>query len=441
MYKFWTIVSLLLGMLIQKSAGQEAWSADSCVTYALEHSLQAESQALTLDDTKHTLTEASLQFLPSIDAGVGLNTNFGRSINPETNTYINTSNLSNGFNLEGYLPLFDGLRNINGVRIAKLSKLREEVGTQQVERTITINTLTAYYQVVFAQGTLRIAEEELVESKHNLRKKQVEQEVGLSNVSEVAQLQSQVAQGEYNVIYYRGMIEKAMVTLKQEMNFPFGEELIVEGQKSNVESPETSDQRLATTTQSVVEAQPEVQMAKANCKIAKLQLSQAKAQMAPRLGMSGGLSTGYSRILEGYDGAQVGYADQLRERLGEYVQVSLQIPIFGGLSRMKNVSRKRNAYERAQIETQQKMREVEQIITETIIDLESYEQQCEQSVKNVESNTLAYETTRAKFDEGLVSVVDLQTTQTLLSKARFDQLKAEMNYAMQEKIVALYFNE
>jgi len=116
----------------------------------------------------------------------------------------------------------------------------------------------------------------------------------------------------------------------------------------------------------------------------------------------------------------------------------MNIPLWGGLSRRKEIQRKKNHYHRVRIEKDEKTREIEKLVFEALIDLDSFEKQCQQSVVNVKANKLSYRTTEAKFKEGLATVIDMQTTQTNLSRAKIGQLEAFLNYLMQRRVVDYY---
>ena len=420
---------------------QPIWSVDDCMRYAVKNSPSAKKQELLNDDAKKNLTEATLSFLPTIGASTGVSASFGRSINPETNNYINTSYLGNSFGVSASISIFDGLRTLNGYRIAKVSKLREELATQQVDNQIATQTMATYYKAIFCYGALSIGREELKDSQKNYEKKKTEYEIGLANISDLSQLESKVSQSEYNVIYLEGTYKKSLIELKNEMYYPLKENLPIDTLGNAPAGIMGAKENTNTIIVSAMDVLPDYKISVANLKVAKYNVSTSKAMLFPSIGASGGISTGYSTVLEGIDTGQPGYATQLRDKMGQSVGISLSLPIFGGLSRQKNIQRQRNAYKRARIDSEQKLRDIERLVIEAVIDLESYEKQCNQSIQNVKSNNISYKTTKMKFNEGLSSVIDLQTTQTNLSRAKVDQLNAFLNYLMQRRIVDFYKGE
>ena len=433
------ITLILFGLLVSsESFAQKMWKLDDCMRYAVENSPLSRKQALVEDNARKTLTEKTLGFLPSISASTSLSANFGRSIDPVTNTYASVSNFGQNYGASAGVDIFNGLQVVNGYKIARYSNLREKMSSEQIDNQIASSTMSSYYRAIFAYGALEIAKQELEEYKKNHLKKKVEFEVGLANISDLALLESNVSQGEYNVIHLSGLYQKSLVELKNQMFFPLNEQLPIDTISNSVVGINNSNENVGEIVSLAIQLLPDYNIAKQNERISQLTLSTEKALLFPRITASGGISTGYSKILEGSNAQQTPYGEQLKNRLGEYVGVSVSIPIFNGLSQQKRIQRARNDYEKSQIESEEKYREIERLVIESVIDLESYEKQCNQSISNIKSNTLSFSTIEAKFNEGLVSVVDLQATQTNLSRAKIDQLKAFLNYLMQRRLVDYY---
>ena len=433
-----SIVLLSLIFSCGSVASQEIWSVDGCMQYAIENNSELKKQLLNQADAKSTLTQSKLAFIPTISASTSVGTNFGRSIDPGTNTYISTSNLGNSYELYGEVALFNGLQTVNNFKIAKVSKLREELTTQQIENQIATQTMSAYYRAIFAYGAYKIANGELTDNREMCARERVRYEVGLANISDVAQLESRVSQSEYNITNLEGVYRKSLLELKDKMYLPLDHDLTIDTLSSTptqiVATRESFEQVYAIALFEL----PEFKIAENDERIAELNLSTAKAKLFPRFSLGANINTGYSKILDGYDLPQDGFQTQFKNRMGQYLGVSVSIPLWGGLARQKEIQRQRNSYKRVKIERNETSREIEKLIFEALIDLDSFEKQCQQSIANVKANELSHQTTEAKFVEGLATVIDIQTTQTNLSRAKIDQLQAFLNYLMQRRIVDYY---
>ena len=70
-------------------SGAQPWTMRQCMQYAVEHNHEVKRAALDLDNYKASKTGAIGRFLPYVDGNIGTQYNFGRAIDPETNTYTN----------------------------------------------------------------------------------------------------------------------------------------------------------------------------------------------------------------------------------------------------------------------------------------------------------------------------------------------------------------
>lgn len=101
---------------------------------------------------------------------------------------------------------------------------------------------------------------------------------------------------------------------------------------------------------------------------ALIDLKSAKWKFSPSLSLYAGWSTSYYTYpgMEGY--VPTPFYSQFKNNGGEYIQLSLSIPIFDKLSRFSNLRRKENAYSKASLNYEQKVREVEAEVARAIQD-------------------------------------------------------------------------
>lgn len=77
---------------------------EECMRYAVEHSPAVQRQAYTNRNYRQNYIESVAALVPSVSGTVGASTSFGRSVDPETNTYTDVSNFDNSYSLSGSCP-------------------------------------------------------------------------------------------------------------------------------------------------------------------------------------------------------------------------------------------------------------------------------------------------------------------------------------------------
>ena len=116
---FTTVLSFALAASVM--AQDKIWSLDECTRYAVENSPKVKQQLYINNTYKAEHQSAIASFLPSINTQVDAQYRFGRSVDPETNTYVNTSTFNNGYGAYASLPLFKGGQLINQWRLANVN--------------------------------------------------------------------------------------------------------------------------------------------------------------------------------------------------------------------------------------------------------------------------------------------------------------------------------
>ena len=129
----------------KKEIKHDSMTIRDCIQYALDNSLKLKSQKTLTEDEKDNRIQAILQaFTPGISAGTHAYSNFGRSVDPETNTYVSTASFNNGYAISGEMTLFNGFEAVNNIRIARTSVKMGKEREQQLADEICLATIEAY---------------------------------------------------------------------------------------------------------------------------------------------------------------------------------------------------------------------------------------------------------------------------------------------------------
>ena len=84
-------VVFLLSLFASQAVAQQEWTMRQCMQYAVAHNHQVKNAELELDSYLATKKETIGRFLPAVDASIGIQYNFGRAIDPETNGYTDVT--------------------------------------------------------------------------------------------------------------------------------------------------------------------------------------------------------------------------------------------------------------------------------------------------------------------------------------------------------------
>lgn len=419
------------------ASGQtQLWGLEQCMQYAVEKSPTAIRQQLATANLKLDYGQAIMSQLPSLSGSVGATASYGRNINPADNTYTNTSTFQNTYGLNAGLTVFNGLQLLNQTRIARISKLRGLQNQQQVEDQIAINTMQAYFDLSYVMGTVTLSRERLETSRVNLLLGQRMLEIGMKDLSDVAQLEADLAEQEYNLLKTENDLRTKELKLKEVMNFPLEGELVIDTvSRYGTPIPETT--QLSELVQYATEAMPGAQMSKMDVRISKLRFSTNKWRLLPTLSVSGGIGTNYNAKIVGGDGGEH-FGDQFKDHYSKSFGGTLSIPIFQGWSRTSDLLRSRNNLRSVEQDRIQNIREIAVEVEQAVLDLNGALSEREQAARRVKASELAYKAAQRKYTEGMISVIDLQTTSNQLLSAKATLLNSELTWQAKRKLVDYY---
>ena len=421
-------------LTVVSANAQNAWTMQQCMQYAVENNHEVKRAELELDSYKAQKSGAIGNFLPSIDAGVGAQYNFGRAIDPETNTYTDVSTFYNGYSLSASLPVFDGFGRLHALKAAKASVLMGRASLRQQQDQTALNVLQAFTNVAYYEGLVKMAEEKVQETTLLLKQTQVLEEVGRKSAADVAQVESQKAEADYELTHQQNLLASALLELKKDMNFPLADSLRLS--INEITARDARDYGSLPTNRNLV---PELQQAYHSIQVSRHEWRQARASLLPSLSLSAGLSTTYYKTLQSDNAAS--FSNQLKNNMGEYIGATLSIPLFNRLQTITSIRRAKNNYKMAREAYEQKQLELEKLSREAWLDWQGYLKQTEQMLHKVEADSLAHQLTRRQFEEGLSTAIDLRTTSAQLLNSKATLLQCQLMAMVKEQLVRYYNGE
>ena len=436
MMKRLLITIYAIAAVLQLSAS-EPWSVERCMQYAADHSHTVRQQQFALEDSRAAKTQAIGAFLPSVYGSVDGQMNFGRAIDPSTNTYTDVSTLYNGYGLQASLVVFDGLQRYNNLRLAKANVAMGRSGVRAEKDDVALKVYKAYMDLVYCEGAVSQTAKKRDESHELLRQTSVMAEVGQKSDADVAQMRATLAADEYELAHMQSQTTKARLALKQLMGFPVDSALAVI-------QPSFDDEPLTTEDASQISAfaatdNPRILKAQQNVEAARYSLRAARGALLPTISLSGGVSTSFFRNMD--KGGHASFSSQFRNNAGEYVGLSLSIPLFDRLASYSTIRRRKTALLQAQENLAYEQSELRRIIVEAASDVENSTKEVEKIQEQVEADSIASRLTTRKYEEGLASSIDVKTAAVTLLQSRVRLLQSQLTMAYNKKLLAYYKGE
>lgn len=426
-----TLLFFLTAMIQVYGQENKKWTLQECIDYGVEQSLEMRRQMLVNKTDNTNLRSAVLDVLPGVSGSTSIGYNFGRNIDPNTNTYTDTRSMANNYSVGASLNIFSGFSAINTIRYNNVSRMKGLKDTEKLANDIAIRIMQAFYDLAYAEGLIGISEEQFENTRLQLKRMERQHELGIKPKSDLFDIQAQLAEAEYNLISNQNSKATALISLKQLMNYAPESELEIEASSQDA-IPVLTDPNVNEVFEKVKEELPEVIAAEYQVRAAKLDLYVKIGDLFPSINLSGNINTGY------YDIGAGGFQSQFKNNTGKAFGLSMEIPIFSGLRRQANIRKANYTFQTQEIALQEKLQTVYKEVQQSIQDFKAASQEFAMAQKKVSFNSLSYMANQKKYEQGLVTIIDLNTSANNLLTAKNDLLKARLTFGIKKRMVDFY---
>lgn len=418
---------ILLIATLWLNCGAQQLSIDSCMRYAAVHNHDARTAAIGLVSSRLSRQEASAAMLPSVGASIGAQYSFGRSIDPATNTYSNLRSFSNTYSLWLNAPLFSGGRLVNDFRKARASESVARSALESKRDLAAIAALDACINALYYQELTKIMEEKHAESLDALRQARRMKELGLKSAVDISQSEAQEADDDYSLTAATAQWQSALLALKSAMAYPLADSIAVampaalSGYIADGITPRADN--------------PTMMEAEARVEEQRLGMLAARGDLMPSLTLNAGISDYY---YSHHNAVNETFRQQMDVNFGQYVGVTMSIPLFSGLSRINGYRRSRCSYAAAQVALERTRYKYESDFAQAVLDRDNYAKEIVKMERKTAADSTAYALARRKFDEGLMDALDMRRSADNWFAARTELLRCRLLFDAKRRLVNYY---
>jgi outer membrane protein len=161
-YNRFSILALILaGSITGPVLAQERITLKRATELVLENNLQIKQAKFSEAISEVNLSQSKLAIYPTLNANTGLNFNYGRSIDLNSNQFINRAITSNNATVISNTNLFQGFRRMNEISQNKVQLEADKSNTQKVKNDLVLAVVTNYLSVLNAQDLLTASRQQL----------------------------------------------------------------------------------------------------------------------------------------------------------------------------------------------------------------------------------------------------------------------------------------
>ena len=433
------LATLFTLALATTASAQQTWTLQQCLDFATEHNIQVQKNRISQQEASETLKQSRAALFPTLSASVSQSLGY-RPFQEATmmvqNGMATASNKkvteSGSWGLNANWTIWDGGINRKNVEAAKLQGELAETQTAQSLNSIQEQIAQLYVQILYTTESKRVNEKLAETAQQQLDRGRERYNVGDLAKADVAQLESQLAQAQYDVVNAETQIAGFKRQLKELLQLDITQSFDVAGE-------ELADERALApvpTKESVYNAalqqRPEIRAAQLQAESADLQLDIAKRGYYPTIGMSAGIGDSH------YSASDDSFGEQMKRNLNGSVGLNVSVPIFDARRNRTAVEKAKLQKTSAQLDLLNQQTTLGSNIENLWLQATSAQERFRAASVAVQSQETNYELINEQFKAGLKNIVDLLQARDNLLQAQQNRLQSKYTTILNTQLLRFY---
>ncbi len=434
---FWISVLLLLFCFGKTSAQGKKWTLEDCINYAVTNNIGLQRQRLQTEIAEVNSFKSKMDLLPSLNLGSDASIQYGRSVDPVSNSITFLQNFRNGYQLTSNIRLFNGFAALNTISANRFMLKAGLENEKIVRNTLIVDIMGQYYQVLYSRGLENASKMQLdLSEKQQFRiRKMVE--TGKEALSKQYEIESQASTDKLAYTVAHNNASQALTTLKQMLQLETGSEFDILIPELNTVL--ISDYNFNTDSIYSIAAVtlPRLKEIEYELKASKKQIAAARGSLAPSLSLGGQIFTGYYTLLNDTS-AHSSFSNQMKNNFGQAVAVSINIPLFNNYSTARNIKLAKIRKNDTELRLEQEKNNLFTDIENACLNYNRGKDEFAAANANFDYNTKSFNAVEKKFEAGLVDVTDYSAAKTTLFKAEAEALRTKLQLLIRKLTIQFY---
>ncbi len=440
---------IILSCLLLLPAGMKAeddmpkqWTLRNCIDYALEHNITIRRNRINVESTQEDVKTAKADFLPSLSGNISQrivnrpNSASGTIISGDNITTSESKTSYNGsYGIDANWTVYNGSKRVNTLKQQQLNSRIAELTVDESENSIEENITQLYVQILYSAEAVKVNESTLEVSRKEFERGQELFNAGSIASSDLAQLEAQVSNDNYQLVTSQTTLQNYKLQLKQllELDGDFEMDLFLPPlDDSSVLIPlPTKDD----VYQTALNLRPEIESSKLNIEASDMNIKIARAGYIPSLSLSAGIGTTNA------NGNDFSFSEQVKQNWNNSIGLTLSIPIFDKRQTKSAVNKAKLQRQTSELDLMDNQKTLYKTIESLWLSANSAQQQYVAATQKLKSTQASYALVSEQFNLGMKNTVELLTEKNNLLSAQQETLQAKYTAILNAGLLRFYQGE
>lgn len=417
-----------------------SWTLSDCISYALAHNIQLRKQEAGIQSSRADVAESKAAWLPSLSVGVSQALQY-RPFQENASSFVNgnlassaadKATQSGNYGINAAWTVWDGGTRQLNISSSELSLRQSELQLTQQANSIQEELTTLYVQILYLQEAVDVNRTLLQQDSIVLERGRQMLQQGQISKADLAQLESQLSSGLYNVVNAETQVANYTLQLKQLLELGPTDEISLAAEPPADASCLTPIPAKLEVYESALRQRPEVKSGELAVEQSKLQEQIARRGYLPTVNLTGGV--GDSHVT----GGNQGYFQQMKQNFNANVGLSLSIPILDNRQTKSRIERAQAAGLTSQLDLEDTRKQLYERIETYWLNATNGQAKFRAATANVQALQTSYDLTQEQFRLGLKNIVELLTSRASLLNARQELLQDKYTTVLNRTLLDFY---
>ena len=449
------------------SAQVKQYTLKECVLLALENNISIKQSELELESAEIDKDDAMGSFFPRVNAQSQHIWNNGLSQNITNGLIENLTTQFSSFGGNIGVTLFNGRQNINQLSRANLNLIARQYQLEDMKDDTSLFVANAYLQVMFNRELNQVQRYQLELAKQELERTQLSIESGILTPVEVYEIEANIATQEQAVVQAENAYRLSRISLAQLLLITDYENFDIAKENFDIPFSDILTETPRAIFEKALTQRNDIKLGITNLEIAEKDIDLAKGALMPTLSAFYNYNTRISysdRFIETgnliqtpigivqENGATVvsqfpereitgplSFGNQFTQNDGQSYGLSVNIPIFNGLSIKNNIKRRKLNLKRLENQLEQTKLDLENTINQAYNNTRGSYKFYDASEKTLIARKQAFDIAKQRFEAGVLNSFDYVQARQRYQIAASDIIRAKFDYIFKLKVLEFYF--
>jgi len=423
--------NLFFILFINLLPAQQSWTLKDCLDYAPANHPLVKKSAVNIQKNDRQISASKGMLLPSIDAGINHNYNFGNGINQQNNQREAINTQTDNLYAQANWELMNW-RNYLNISLSKINKESSIFKMKQAQNEVKLNVITMFFTYQNAKSWLDVLETQLSGIEEQIKRTEKEVEIGNRPKSDIYDIKANLGTMQEQWVSAKNSRDLSKINLlnalaitKDTLDFTMTEE--------NLASSNFND---ANFIQNLLEKNPAYQTTLAEIKAQQKNVELAKSAYLPTLNGSYTWSSFYNKILG--QPATANFSDQIKTNKNQQLGFGLNIPIFNKLQVKNNIEIAKLNVINSHYDKDIVINNLTQSINSIKAQFLNAQEKYNLLEANFENQKLSFQKSEEKYKEGLMDAYTFFVVRNNWLQANYNLINSKNDLIQQTELLKVF---